>query len=136
MAPPTVDEVCKMFDNSVLFANKTEADLYAGVEETKATGCGRFVTQPFRIKQAVEALKGTDIPVQCWISLPHGLDSTDCKAFIAESALKDGARELDMVMNVSAAKSGDWEYVEKDLKAVVDVAKVSRASEISSWSLT
>ena len=125
MSPPTIDEFCGMFDNSVLFANKTEADLYAGVEETKSTKCGVFVTQPFRIKQAVEALKGTGIPVQCWISLPHGLDATETKVFIAEAALKDGARELDMVMNISAAKSGDWKYVERDLRAVVDVAKVS-----------
>ncbi|GFZ46569.1 hypothetical protein JCM24511_03789 [Saitozyma sp. JCM 24511] len=123
MAPPTVEQLCKMFDNSVLFANATEADMIHGIEETKKYKCGVFVTQPFRVKQAVKLLEGTGIPVQCWVSLPHGLDTTTTKVSIAKQALEEGAGELDMVVNISALKSGDWEYVEQDLRAVVETAK-------------
>ncbi|KAI8310471.1 hypothetical protein K4K61_000546 [Colletotrichum sp. SAR11_59] len=97
MSPPTVAELAKLIDHSVIDPFHTENDLREGVALAKKYKTGQFVTQPFRVKQARELLKGTDIKLQTF--------------------------EIDMVINISALLSGDVKYVEEEIKAVVETAK-------------
>jgi len=67
-------------------------------------------------------LNGTDVIVGCVIGFPQGNSVTESKRYETELACKDGAKEIDMVVNIGKAMSGDWDYVEQDVKAVCDEA--------------
>ncbi|KAJ5012078.1 hypothetical protein K4K57_004739 [Colletotrichum sp. SAR 10_99] len=123
MSPPTVAELAKLIDHSVIDPFHTENDLREGLALAKKYKTGQFVTQPFRVKQARELLKGTDIKLQTFMGLPHGSDHTAVKVLQASLALEDGAQEIDMVINISALLSGDVKYVEEEIRAVVETAK-------------
>ncbi len=69
-----------------------------------------------------ELLKDTDVRVCCVVGFPLGAMATVAKAFETEQAVKDGATEIDMVINIGAAKEGNWKYVEDDIRAVVKAA--------------
>jgi deoxyribose-phosphate aldolase len=69
-----------------------------------------------------EILIGSDVKLSTVIGFPHGSNRTDVKVFEAERAMDDGAVELDMVLNIGRLISGQYEYVEKDIAAVVDAA--------------
>ncbi|KAL6408537.1 deoxyribose-phosphate aldolase [Ilyonectria robusta] len=124
MAPLSVNELAKMIDHSIIDPYHTENDLINGIQLAKKYQTGQFVTQPFRVKQARQLLQGTSINLQTFIGLPHGGDRSEVKVFAAKNALEGGAQELDMVINISALLSGDMGYVEKEVKTVVDTAKV------------
>lgn len=108
MAPLSVNELAKMIDHSIIDPYHTENDLINGIQLAKKYQTGQFVTQPFRVKQARQLLQGTSINLQTFIGLPHGSDRSEVKVFAAKNALEGGAQEL----------------VEKEVKTVVDTAKV------------
>lgn len=118
----SVANLAAMIDHSVIDPFHTEADMMAGIELAKQYGAGRFVTQPFRVRQAKRLLEGSGIALQTFVGYPHGSDVTDVKVLQARRALEDGVDELDMVINLSALLSGDLDYVERDIRAVVDTA--------------
>ena len=70
---------------------------------------------------AMQLLEGTDVKTCSTVGFPFGATLTDVKAFEAKRAVENGASEVDMVINIGALKSGDYEKVKKDIKAVVDV---------------
>jgi len=74
------------------------------------------------VKQAVELLKGSDVLVGCVIGFPAGNSAIPVKAFETEQACKDGAVEIDMVINIGKALQEDWAYIEEEIQAVVDTA--------------
>ena len=78
---------------------------------------------PAYVKLAKEALAGTDVKVVTVIGFPLGANKTEVKAFEASCAVADGADEIDMVMNVSALKDKNYEYVREDIKAVKIASK-------------
>ena len=75
---------------------------------------------PVHIPLAKELLADSDVKVCTVIGFPLGANATAVKAFEAKTAVEDGADEVDMVINIGAAKAGDWETVEKDVRAVVE----------------
>ncbi|MEK6235152.1 MAG: deoxyribose-phosphate aldolase, partial [Planctomycetales bacterium] len=78
--------------------------------------------KPYAVKMAAELLAGSGVEVGTVIGFPHGSCRTEVKVFESELACKDGATELDMVVNVGKVLSKDWDYVEADVRAVVEVA--------------
>jgi deoxyribose-phosphate aldolase len=78
--------------------------------------------KPYAVKRAVDLLKGSGVLVGAVIGFPHGNSATESKRYETELACRDGAAEIDMVINVGKALSGDWDYVERDIKAVCDEA--------------
>jgi deoxyribose-phosphate aldolase len=74
------------------------------------------------VKRVAELLKGSGVFVGAVIGFPHGNSCTESKRYETELACRDGAVEIDMVINLGKALSGDWEYVENDVKAVCDEA--------------
>jgi deoxyribose-phosphate aldolase len=118
----TIEQVAKTIDHSVLKPNYTDQELKQHAEMSIKYGVYSMCVKPCDIKAAAGYLKGSDVKVSCVLSFPHGADTIETKAFQAQQAVNDGADEIDMVMNIGKFLSGDYEYVVKDIKAVVEVA--------------
>jgi deoxyribose-phosphate aldolase len=118
----TVKELAKMIDHSILHPAFTDDDLKEGCETAKKYDVASVCVKPYMVKDAAALLKGTDVKVGCVIGFPHGNSTTKVKVFETVEACKDGAVEIDMVINVGKAMQGDLDYVEKEVKAVADAS--------------
>lgn len=115
-----VRDLAKMIDHSILHPTFTDNDLKAGCEIAKKYDVASVCVKPYMVKDAVELLKGTDVKTGCVIGFPHGNSTTSVKVYETIEACKDGAEEIDMVINIGKALQGDLDYVEKEVKAVSD----------------
>lgn len=122
-----VDELAKMIDHSILHPAMTDEDLLRECKTAMRYNVASVCVKPYAVKQAGEILQGSDVLVGCVIGFPHGNSSTEVKVFEAEQACKDGAVEIDMVINIGKALSGDWDYVENEIRAVTDVCHRHKA---------
>jgi deoxyribose-phosphate aldolase len=118
----TYDELAKMIDHSLLHPTMTDQELEEGCRVAAKYNVASVCIKPYAAKRAVELLKGSSVIVGCVIGFPHGNSATESKRYETELACKDGAREIDMVINIGKALSGDWDYVERDIRAVCDEA--------------
>ncbi|MEM6364240.1 MAG: deoxyribose-phosphate aldolase [Planctomycetota bacterium] len=118
----TYDELAKMIDHSLLHPTMTDADLEAGCKLAAEYDVASVCIKPYAVKQAASWLSGTDVKIGAVIGFPHGNSATESKRYETELACRDGAVEIDMVINIGKAMSGDWDYVQQDVKAVVDEA--------------
>lgn len=107
-----------MIDHSVLHPTLTDEDLRRECEVAKKYDVASVCVKPYAVKQAVKILKGTDVLTGCVIGFPAGNSATEVKVFEAETACRDGAVEIDMVINIGKALQGDWDYVEQEIDAV------------------
>lgn len=123
----TYQELAKMIDHSLLHPTMTDADLEAGCKLAVQYDVASVCIKPYAVKQAAQWLAGSDVKVGAVIGFPHGNSATESKVFETELACRDGAVEIDMVINLGKAIGGDWEYVQRDVKAVVDAAHAKDA---------
>lgn len=117
------DELVRLVDFALLHPTLTDAELRAGCQKAAALGVASVCIKPYAIPLAVELLSGTPVKVGTVIGFPHGSHASSIKAAEAQQACADGAMELDMVINVGKALSGDWDYVTKDIQAVLEVGR-------------
>jgi deoxyribose-phosphate aldolase len=122
-----VEELAKMIDHSILHPTHTDEDLKKQCEIAKAYNVASVCVKPYAVKQAVAYLKGTKVEVGCVIGFPHGNSTTAVKVFETETACSDGATEIDMVINISKAIGGDWDYVENEIKVITDAVHKHKA---------
>jgi deoxyribose-phosphate aldolase len=122
--PPSI---AKLIDHSLLQPTLTDAELRAGCELAKKYGVAAVCIKPYAVPLAAEILAGSGVAVCTVIGFPHGGHCTEIKTVEAELACRQGATELDMVVNIGKVLSGDWAYVEADISAVVAVAHEHRA---------
>jgi deoxyribose-phosphate aldolase len=115
-------ELTRMIDHSLLHPTMTDADLEAGCKLAAKYQVASVCIKPYAVKQAVEWLRGSGVFVGAVIGFPHGNSTTESKRYETKLACQDGAVEIDMVINIGRALSGDWAYVEADVKAVCDEA--------------
>ena len=115
--------LAKYIDHTLLKPESTREDILRVCEEAKHYNTASVCVNPFWIGFVAEQLKGTDIKPCCVIGFPLGATLPQVKAFETAEAIKDGAQEVDMVLNVGAARGGEWDTVFEDIKAVVDAAK-------------
>jgi len=115
-----VTDLAKMIDHSILHPTMMDDDLKRECEVAKKYHVASVCVKPYAVKQAAGFLKGTDVLVGCVIGFPAGNSSTEVKVFETETACKDGAVEIDMVINIGKALQGDWEYITREIKAVSD----------------
>jgi deoxyribose-phosphate aldolase len=118
----TYDELAKMIDHSLLQPTMTDQEMDEGCRLAAKYGVASVCIKPYAVKHAAELLKGSGVLVGAVIGFPHGNSTTESKRYETELACKDGAVEIDMVINIGKALSGDWEYVERDVKAVCNEA--------------
>ena len=116
-----------MIDHSILHPTMTDQDLIDGCKLALEYNTASVCVKPYGVKKAAELLAGSDVYVGCVIGFPHGNSSTEVKVFETETAIRDGAVEIDMVINIGKALGGDWDYVEEEVKALAAVTKKHNA---------
>ena len=113
----------KYIDHTVLKADTPKAKVQQIIDEAIQYDFMSVCINPTWVSFAAEKLAATDVKVCTVIGFPLGANTSTVKAFEAAEAIKNGADEVDMVINIGAAKDGDWDLVESDIQAVVDASK-------------
>lgn len=114
-------EVASALEHSLLNPDMTRDKMLAGCVDVKKHRFANICVSPYFCSDAVEALRGSNIPVCVPVGFPHGAASTSAKSAEIREAIMNGARELDLSLNIVGIKSGDWDAVEKDLKEMLCV---------------
>jgi deoxyribose-phosphate aldolase len=123
----TVEQLAKMIDHSILQPTHTDEDLKKQCAVAEKYNVASVCVKPYAVKQAVQLLKNSEVKVGCVIGFPHGNSSTTVKVFEADQACKDGAAEIDMVINIGKALGSDWDYVEQEIRSVTDTCHRNNA---------
>jgi deoxyribose-phosphate aldolase len=115
-------DIAKMIDHSLLNPVLTARELEEGCRLALEYDVASVCIMPFWLKQCAGILKGSAVRPSTTIGFPHGGHTTAVKAAEARRALEDGGEELDMVVNISQVLSGDWDFVRRDIQAVIEPA--------------
>ena len=118
----TLQDIAGMIDHSLLHPTLTHRDLEDGCGVARHWQVASVCIMPYALPLAVELLQGSAVLPTTTVGFPHGCQLTPLKMAEARQALSGGARELDMVVNVSQVLSGAWSYVEDELRQVIDLA--------------
>lgn len=112
-------ELAKMLDHTLLGQDINKNQVINKCNEAKEYGFYSVFTVPYYVKTMVDELKGSNVKVGTVVGFPLGNTNTESKVQEAIKALKDGAEELDMVVNISALKDHDTDYIFKDINEIV-----------------
>jgi deoxyribose-phosphate aldolase len=123
----TYEAIARRIDHSLLGPTLTRSDLEEGCGLAGRYGVASVCIKPFAVSLAARLLRGSEVAVGTTIGFPHGGHSPAVKVFEARQAIVDGARELDMVINIGQAIAGEWDAVGSEIAAVTAVAQKSGA---------
>ncbi|MCL2563032.1 MAG: deoxyribose-phosphate aldolase [Oscillospiraceae bacterium] len=112
-----------MIDHTLLKAAATAEDVRALCAEARANQFFSVCVNPGFVPLSYECLKGSGVAVCTVIGFPLGANTTKTKVFETKDAIDNGATEVDMVINIGAAKAGDWDLVKNDIEGVYMAAK-------------
>jgi len=115
----------RMIDHTLLKAEATKEQIETLCAEAKQFNFASVCVNPTWVKRSSELLQGTDVLVCTVIGFPLGANTPAVKAFEAKDAIANGAKEVDMVINIGALKDKNYELVQADIAAVVEAAKDS-----------
>jgi len=118
-----VDELSKMIDHTLLKADATKEMIKVLCEEAIEYEFFSVCVNPYYVNFAKEQLNNSNVKVATVIGFPLGSTTKYAKLHEAQNAIRNGANELDMVINIGALKAKDYEIVKEDIEAVVNVAK-------------
>jgi deoxyribose-phosphate aldolase len=119
----TGSEIAKMIDHTLLKPNCTQDQIINVCSEAREHHFATVCVNPYWVKLAAKELHNSGVRVTTVVGFPLGSTSTFTKMAEARDAIANGAAEIDMVMNISAFKSGDFEAVQKDVEGVVQACK-------------
>jgi len=122
-----VKEIAKMIDHSILHPTFTDEDLRRECETAGKYDVASVCVKPYAVGMAADLLKGSDVLVGAVIGFPAGNSAIEVKVFETETACRDGAKEIDMVINIGKALQGDWDYIAREVRAVVEASHKSGA---------
>lgn len=114
----TLHDLAKMIDHSLLHPTLTDAEILAGCQTARQYDVATVCVKPYAVKMAKEALTGSRVGVCAVIGFPHGNSTTEIKVAETEQVIRDGAAEVDMVINIGKALSSDWDFVRAEIEAV------------------
>lgn len=114
-------QLAKMIDHTQIKPNATKDDIIKLCSEAKDFRFGCVCVNSAYVSLAAQLLKETNVKVCSTVGFPFGAVLSKVKTFEASKAVENGAREIDMVINIGALRSGDYETVKRDIEAVVDV---------------
>ena len=118
----TYKTISKMIDHALLNPTLSVADLEKGCQVAIEYDVASVCIMPYYLKRCAEILQESTVEASTTIGFPHGGQTTTVKVYEAKQALEDGGNELDLVVNISKVLSGDWDYVNTDIKSVLEVA--------------
>lgn len=117
----TYAQIAKMIDHSLLHPSLNLENLEQGCRLALDYDVASVCILPHYLERCSEILSGSTVVPSTTIGFPHGGHTTEVKVAEAQRALRDGGRELDMVVNISRVLSDDWDYVRADVGAVIEV---------------
>lgn len=113
-------DIAKMIDHSLLNPTLMDRQLEDGCQLALQYDVASVCILPYSLRRCAEILRGSNVRASTTIGFPHGGHTTAVKVAEALQALADGGEELDMVVNISKVLSGDWDYVRRDIAAVIE----------------
>jgi len=119
----TAKQVAATLDHAVLKPFATDQDIIDNAKLCAKYEVASLCVRPTDVALAAKQLEGSGVDPSAVIGFPHGSNRPEVKALEAKLAIEDGAVELDMVMNIGKFLSGDFDFVQKDIEAVVVEAK-------------
>jgi len=122
----TAEEVAATIDHAVLKPVQTEQDVIKNAQMSIRRGVKSMCVRPCDVALAARELKGSRVDVSVVVGFPHGSNRAETKAFEAGLAIQDGAKEIDMVMNIGQFLAGNYDNVQRDIAGVVTEAKKSK----------
>ena len=124
---PEDPDIAGMIDHTLLKPDATADQIAQLCYEARKYNFASVCVNPTHVKLCAELLQGTQVKVCTVIGFPLGASAPEVKAFEAQTALKDGATEIDMVLNIGAVKAGDLTLVARDIHEVVKVGHAAGA---------
>ncbi len=121
-APISPRSLASYIDHTLLKPDASAEEVREVCEEAKQHQFASVCVNPSYIRLVAEQLEGNGVTPCCVIGFPFGTHTPEAKKSETEDAVKNGAKEVDMVINVGAIKSGDWQLVRRDVEAVVEAA--------------
>jgi len=115
----TGPQIARMIDHTLLKPDSTDQQIIQLCEEAKQYNFATVCVNPYWVSTAAKELKGSNVGITTVVGFPLGSTSTFNKISEARDAIAAGATEIDMVINIGALKSGDYEAVKKDIEGVV-----------------
>lgn len=122
--------IAATIDHTLLKPQSSREEIRAVCEEAVRYGASSVCVNPCYIEYVARLLEGTGVTPCCVIGFPLGANTPAVKAFEAADAVSRGAREVDMVLNVGAVKSGEWELVHRDIAGVVAAVRGRAAVKV------
>lgn len=119
----TREQLAGMIDHTFLKAYATKADFEKLCGEARENGFAMVAINSYPVKMCKELLEGCTVHVGAAISFPLGQTTIDTKAFETEQAIKEGADEIDYVLNIGKLKMGDDEYIKKEMETIVGICR-------------
>jgi len=120
----TKEQLAKLIDHTLLKPDTTKESIVKLCEEAKKYNFWSVCVNPAYISLASDILRGTNIKICSVIGFPFGANTSEVKALEAERAITDGANEIDIVINIGALKSHEFDLVEEDISKVVEHVRV------------
>ncbi len=117
----TKEELARIFDHTFLKAYASRDDFIQLCNEAKSIGAAMVAINSEPVKLCKELLQGTNIHVGAAISFPLGQTTLDIKLAETKQAIDDGADEIDYVINIGKAKMHDWNYIEQEMRSIVEL---------------
>jgi deoxyribose-phosphate aldolase len=121
----TYEQFVRLFDHTLIKPTLTEAEIITGCKKAREYGVASVHVQPTYIPLAAKILKGSTVLPAIPLGFPHGGHTTKTKLFEAQNALENGAREIDMVLNLIKLHSHEDAYVRDEIHAVVELGHQS-----------
>jgi len=122
-----VKELAKMIDHSLLHPTFTDKEIKSGCELAKKYDVATVCVKPYSIAFVKELLKASSVEISAVAGFPHGNSSIQMKVKESELACKEGAGEIDFVVNIGKVLSNDWDYVSEEIKAVNESVTQNKA---------
>ena len=126
----TGKDIAKLIDHTLLSPQATQKEITNLCMEAQCFSFASVCVNPFYVKFCSELLNDSPVKVCTVIGFPLGANTTSVKIFEAQTAVKDGADEIDMVINVGKAIENDFDFILNEVKAVKDSLKILE-SEVS-----
>ena len=123
-------KLAKYIDHTLLKPEAAESAILALCQEAKEYQFKSVCVQPYWVKTAAAALQDSDVLVCTVIGFPHGMNTPETKAFETKQAIAQGADEVDMVINIGATKTHDYDLVKRDIAAVVQAANGEATTKV------
>lgn len=121
-------DMAKMIDHTNLSPTAAVDDIKKLCEEAKEHEFASVCVNPIYVPLSAKLLEDSSVKVCTVVGFPLGANTTEVKSYETRNAIKNGAQEIDMVMNIGAFKSGAYEIFKADIKAVVDATKKAGVS--------